>query len=188
MNVTDKPQLHQDWIDPHAYGIVKALQRAGYTTYLVGGCVRDLLLNVAPKDFDIATSALPEEVRKVIYRSYVIGKRFRLVLVRREEQQFEVATFRREVRPDEMGEETPASFGDNVFGTPEEDAQRRDFTINGLFYDPVANQLIDFAEGLPDLENFVVRMIGDPAKRLLEDPIRIMRALRLKHMIGFVLD
>src|ERR1700727_577581 len=105
MNVTETPHLHQDWIDTHAYGIVKALQKSGYVTYLVGGCVRDLLLNIAPKDFDIATSALPEEVRKVIYRAYVIGKRFRLVLVKREEQQFEVATFRRELREDEMAEE-----------------------------------------------------------------------------------
>lgn len=201
MNVTNKPQLHQDWIDSHAFGIVKALQKSGYVTYLVGGCVRDLLLNILPKDFDIATTALPEEVRKIIYRSYVIGKRFRLVLVKREGQQFEVATFRRESKQDEIVEEAievnengdevamaAVPFGDNVFGTPEEDARRRDFTINGLFYDPVGNQLIDFAEGLPDLEKRVVRMIGDPNKRLLEDPIRIMRGLRLKHMINFSLD
>src|ERR1700751_4836080 len=131
MHVKDKPQLHQDWIDSHAYGIVKALQKSGYVTYLVGGCVRDLLLNIAPKDFDIATTALPDEVRKIIYRAYVIGKRFRLVLVKREDQQFEVPTFRRELREDEMTEEA-APAGDNVFGTPEEDARRRDFTINGM--------------------------------------------------------
>src|SRR3954463_8896715 len=116
MNVTEKPQLHQDWIDSHAFGIVKALQKSGYSTYLVGGCVRDLLLNIAPKDFDIATSALPDEVRKIIYRSYVIGKRFRLVLVKRDGQQFEVATFRRELREDETAEDAPPlPAGDNVF-------------------------------------------------------------------------
>lgn len=186
MNVTQKPHLHQDWIDPHAIGIVRALQKHGHTTYLVGGCVRDLLIGIHPKDFDIATTAKPDEVRGLIHRAYVIGKRFRLVLVRREDQQFEVATFRREVREDEAREELPS--GDNVFGTAEEDARRRDFTINGLFYDPIADQLIDFAEGLPDLEARVVRMIGDPSKRLAEDPIRILRALRLKHMIGFALD
>jgi poly(A) polymerase len=164
------------------------LQKSGYVTYLVGGCVRDLLLNIAPKDYDIATSALPDEVRKIIYRSYVIGKRFRLVLVKRDEQQFEVATFRREIRADELTEDSPIPNGDNVFGTPEEDARRRDFTINGLFYDPVGTKLIDYADGLPDLEKRVVRMIGDPNKRLLEDPIRILRGLRLKHMIGFSLD
>jgi poly(A) polymerase len=186
MNVTQKPHLHQDWIDPHAIGIVRALQKNGHMTYLVGGCVRDLLLGIHPKDFDIATTAKPEEVKRLIHRSYVIGKRFRLVLVRREEVHFEVATFRREVGVDEVREDLPA--GDNVFGTAEEDARRRDFTINGLFYDPVQDQLIDYAEGMPDLKSCVVRMIGDPRKRLTEDPIRILRALRLKHMIGFALD
>jgi poly(A) polymerase len=186
MNVTQKPHLHQDWIDPHATGIVRALQKNGFPTYLVGGCVRDLLLNIQPKDFDIATNARPEQVKKIIHRAYVIGKRFRLVLVRREESQFEVATFRRDMREDETRDGLPD--GDNIFGTPEEDAQRRDFTINGMFYDPIGDELIDYAEGLPDLENRWVRMIGDPFKRLAEDPIRILRALRLKHMIGFSLD
>src|SRR5580692_1341070 len=171
MNVTSKPHLHQDWVDPHAVGIVRALQKRDYTTYLVGGCVRDLLLGIHPKDFDIATNARPDEVKRIIHRAYVIGKRFRLVLVRRDEMQFEVATFRREVGEDEQREDLPA--GDNVFGTAEEDAKRRDFTINALFYDPIADQLIDFAEGLPDLENRWIRMIGEPTKRLLEDPIRI---------------
>lgn len=186
MNVTKKPHLHQDWIDAHAIGIVRALQKADFTTYLVGGCVRDLLLGIHPKDYDIATNAKPDEVKRIIHRAYVIGKRFRLVLVRRDEQQFEVATFRRDMREDEVAEDLPP--GDNIFGTPEDDAQRRDFTINALFYDPINDQLIDFADGLPDLEAGWVRMIGDPMKRLIEDPIRIMRALRLKHMINFRLD
>src|SRR6185312_13415325 len=187
MNVTPKPHLHQDWVDPHAVGIVRALQKKGYMTYLVGGCVRDLLIGIHPKDFDIATTAKPNEVKRTIHRAYVIGKRFRLVLVRRDEQQFEVATFRRELTAEETGGED-APTGDNMFGTPEEDARRRDFTINGLFYDPINDQLIDFAEGLPDLENRIVRMIGEPVRRLAEDPIRILRALRLKHMIEFTLD
>jgi poly(A) polymerase len=186
MNVSHKPHLHQDWIDPHAFGIVRTLQKAGHTTYLVGGCVRDLLLNIHPKDFDIATTARPNEVKRLIHRAYVIGKRFRLVLVRREEQQFEVSTFRREVTAEELAEENPD--GDNLFGSPEEDANRRDFTINGLFYDPVGDELIDYAAGLPDLEARLIRMIGDPVKRLVEDPIRILRALRLRHMIGFSYD
>lgn len=186
MNVTAKPRLHQDWIDSHAIGIVRALQKSGFTTYLVGGCVRDLLIGHHPKDFDIATDAKPDEVKDIIHRAYIIGKRFRLVLVRREEMQFEVATFRRELREDEVTDSLPA--GDNVFGTPEEDARRRDFTINGLFYDPINDKLIDYADGLPDLEARLVRMIGDPRKRLVEDPIRILRALRLKHMIGFAFE
>lgn len=193
MNVTPKPHLHQDWIDPHAIGIVRALQKKGHVTYLVGGCVRDLLLGIHPKDFDIATTARPDEVRRIIHRSYVIGKRFKLVLVRRDDVQFEVATFRREMSEEEKAavledSESEVPAGDNIFGTPEEDARRRDFTINGLFYDPVADQLIDFAEGLPDLESGWVRMIGDPVRRLKEDPIRILRALRLKHMISFALE
>lgn len=186
MEVTQKPRLHQDWIDSHAFGIVKALQRQGHQTYLVGGCVRDLLLGILPKDFDIATTAHPEAVSKIIYKAYVIGKRFRLVLVKRDNQQFEVATFRREIREDEISEELPP--GDNLFGTAEEDARRRDFTINGLFYDPVADDLIDYIDGLPDLNQRVLRMIGDPNVRLLEDPIRILRAIRLSHKIGFSLD
>jgi poly(A) polymerase len=190
MKVNKKPSLHRKWIDSHAMGIVRALQKAGHTTYLVGGCVRDLLLGIEPKDFDIATSARPEQVRKTIYRSYVIGKRFRLVLVKRDDQQFEVATFRREQRDSDAeavaaGDMPP---GDNIFGTPEEDARRRDFTVNGLFYDPVNDQLIDFCGGTTDLEAGVVRMIGNPDVRLVEDPIRILRALRLAHMIGFQLD
>jgi poly(A) polymerase len=187
MKVNQKPKLHRNWIDPHAFGIVRALQREGFTTYLVGGCVRDLLLGISPKDFDIATDARPEQVRRIIHRAFVIGKRFRLVLVKRDEQQFEVATFRREQKREEVdGEIVPA--GDNVFGSPEEDALRRDFTINGLFYDPVRDQLIDHCQGTVDLGARIVRMIGDPDVRLAEDPIRILRALRLAHMIGFQLD
>ena len=207
MKVKETPTLHRKWIDQHAYGIVRALQKAGHTTYLVGGCVRDLLLGIQPKDFDIGTAARPEQVKRHIFRSFIIGKRFRLVLVKRDEQQFEVATFRREQPPDEIPtdeglvhpalensseEVEPDDPGkrptDNVYGTPREDAQRRDFTINGLFYDPVAGELIDYADGLRDLDARLVRMIGDPPKRLAEDPIRILRALRLAHMIGFQLD
>ncbi len=181
-----QPRLHKNWIDQHALGIVKALQSRGFETYLVGGCVRDLLLGIIPKDFDIATTARPEEVRRTIFKSFVIGKRFRLVLVKRDDQQFEVATFRREVREEEATEDMPA--GDNVFGSPEEDAKRRDFTINALFYDPVKDRLIDYAEGIPDLQNHVLRMIGDPTVRLLEDPIRILRALRFAHKLGFSIE
>jgi poly(A) polymerase len=180
------PSLSADWIDGHAYGIVKALQKAGFTTYLVGGCVRDLLIGRWPKDFDIATSAQPNQVKKLIYMSFVIGKRFRLVLVKRGDTQFEVATFRREINPVEFPEGAPD--GDNVFGSPEEDALRRDFTINALFYDPIESRVIDYAEGLPDIQARLIRMIGDPPVRLKEDSIRILRALRLAHLIGFRLE
>lgn len=181
---------------------MRALQKAGHTTYLVGGCVRDLLLGIQPKDFDIGTTARPEQIKKLIFRAFIIGKRFRLVLVKREDQQFEVATFRKEqptppaptleevIDVDEQDVEVDVEeiFTDNEFGSPEEDARRRDFTINGLFFDPVAEKLIDYADGLKDLEARVIRMIGDPDQRLKEDPIRILRALRLAHMIGFQLE
>jgi poly(A) polymerase len=108
------------------------------------------------------------------------------VLVKRDDQQFEVATFRRDVNPADFPEGVPP--GDNVFGTPEEDARRRDFTINGLFYDPINEQLIDYVNGLPDIQARTLRMIGDPDKRLVEDPIRILRGLRLAHKLGFVIE
>jgi poly(A) polymerase len=186
--VVIRTELHRDWIDPHAFGIVKALQKGGHTTYLVGGCVRDLLIGIHPKDYDIATSAHPPQVKKLIYMAFIIGKRFRLVLVKREEQQYEVATFRREFDPAEFPEGSTQPMGDNVFGTPEQDALRRDFTINALFYDPIEDELIDYAEGKKDIDARILRMIGDPKARLIEDPIRILRALRLSHKIEFSIE
>jgi len=181
-----RPKLALDWIDPDALDIVKRLQRAGFKTYLVGGCVRDLLAGIHPKDFDIATTALPEEVRRVIRQSYIIGRRFRLVLVKRDGKQFEVATFRRDPSPEELAQEDISP--DNLFGTPEEDARRRDFTLNALFYDPVENQIIDYSGGLVDIENRIISCIGDPEIRIKEDPIRILRAIRLSHKLKFVID
>lgn len=187
MEKRTKPTLHADWIDPEARSVVDRLQKAGFTTYLVGGCVRDLLAGIHPKDFDIATSAHPEQVRKIVRGSYIIGKRFQLVLVKRGSQQFEVATFRRNALPEEI-EASELSFADNFFGTPQEDAQRRDFTINGLFYDPIKDELIDFVEGVKDIDQGFIRMIGDPDYRLKEDPIRILRAIRLSHKLRFSIE
>lgn len=185
------PRLHPEWIDSHATGIVKALQKAGFKSYLVGGCVRDLMLGIIPKDFDIATMAHPPQVKRLIHMAFIIGKRFRLVLVKRGEQQFEVATFRKEFDPSEFPIEEypdgPPSV-DNIFGTPEEDAKRRDFTINALFYDPVSLELIDYVGGRTDIEGRTLRMIGEPDKRLVEDPIRILRAIRFAHKLRFVIE
>lgn len=190
MNLTQKPQLHEDWIDSFALRIVKNLQEGGFETYLVGGCVRDLLVGIHPKDFDIATSALPNQVRKKVSNAYVIGRRFKLVLVKRGDTQFEVATFRRNVSADEMAQMSEADTvdGDNYFGTSAEDAQRRDFTVNAIFYDPSDKRLIDHCGGLKDIEDRVLRMIGDPKERLIEDPIRILRAIRLSHKIHFSIE
>ncbi len=180
-------KLHRDDIDPDAFNVVENLQREGFKTFFVGGCVRDLLLGLHPKDFDIATEALPQQVKRKIRGSYIIGKRFRLVLVKRGLKQYEVSTFRRQERPDEFAEgEKP--FGDNIFGTPEEDALRRDFTVNALFYDPLNDQLIDYSKGLIDLENGWIRMIGNPVDRVKEDPIRILRGMRLANKLRFTIE
>jgi len=177
-------------IHPEAFKITEQLQREGFKTYLVGGCVRDLLSGIAPKDFDIGTMAHPKQIKRVINDSYIIGKRFRLVLVKRGTELFEVATFRREATAEETAAATTEDrpLGDNIFGSPQEDAMRRDFTLNGLFYDPVQDELIDYCNGLPDVKNHIVRMIGDPDKRLQEDPIRILRALRFSHRLDFKIE
>lgn len=186
MNSKETPYLSEEWIHPDAMDIVQSLQESGHTAYLVGGCVRDLLLGKEPKDYDIATSAKPQQVRSCVRNAYIIGKRFRLVLAKRGDDLFEIATFRRDPRPEEQEEEMPS--GDNLFGTPEEDAFRRDFTINSLYYDPVAQKIIDFTKGSEDLNIGLIRVIGDPMVRLQEDPIRILRAIRLAHMIHFRME
>ncbi|MGE3756469.1 MAG: CCA tRNA nucleotidyltransferase [Pseudobdellovibrionaceae bacterium] len=187
MDKKQNPKLDPSFIDSHAKEIVRRLQDEGFKAFLVGGCVRDILAGLKPKDFDIATNAQPPQVKRKIPGSYVIGKRFRLVLVKRGITQFEVATFRREAKNEELVEgETP--FGDNFFGTEEEDAKRRDFTINAMFYDPIRQNLVDYCGGLEDIENRMIRIIGDPDTRLCEDPIRILRALRLAHKLNFSIE
>lgn len=192
MDVKQKPKLHNDWIHPDAYDIVDVLQSEGFETYLVGGCVRDLLAGIPPKDFDIATNALPNQVRRNISNAYVIGKRFRLVLVKRGAETFEVATFRRAPTPEELQQQEAAPdeapSGDNFFGKPEDDAKRRDFTINSMFYDPVGGDLLDYCQGMPDIENRLIRTIGEPGGRMVEDPIRILRSLRLAHKLKFRIE
>jgi len=181
-------RLKEEWIDPYALRIVQSLRKRGHQAYLVGGCVRDLLAGEHPKDFDIATDALPDAARKCIPNSYVIGKRFKLVLVKRGPHQFEVATFRRQARPEELEDENKVVSGDNYFGTVEQDAVRRDFTINALFYDPLDHQMVDYVQGLQDIENRLIRMIGEPITRLEEDSIRILRAVRLAHKLQFRIE
>ena len=141
---------------------------------------------MVPKDFDIASMATPREIKKSVPNSYIIGKRFKLVLAKRRETMYELATFRKlsEVNAPNSDE----AQTDNAFGGPEEDANRRDFTINGLFYDPFSNDLIDYVNGLEDLRAHKIRMIGEPKARLLEDPIRILRCIRLSLKINFVID
>ncbi len=188
MPVKQKPQLHRDWIDPFAITIVERLQKKGFKSYLVGGCVRDLLAGIKPKDFDLVTDATPEKIKENIDRAFIIGKRFRLVLVKRGAEQFEVATFRKDPPREESLNEDGLQISDNVFGSEEEDAKRRDFTINSLFYDPIKDEVTDYCEGLPDIDNRIIRVIGEPRTRLTEDPIRILRALRLAHKLEFSIE
>ena len=182
----ETPKLNDHWIDSNAYSIVKRLKAAGHTTYLVGGCIRDLLLGINPKDYDLGTMARPQQVRRLIKNAFVIGRRFKLVLVKRKDNQYEVATFRRDPSEEEKNDET--KWGDNLFGSPKEDAFRRDFTINALFYDPVEDILIDEVGGLDDLKNGWIKIIGEPEKRIEEDPVRSLRAIRLKYKINFGLE
>ena len=165
--------------------MVKELQDAGFEAYIVGGSVRDLLLGKAPKDFDVATNATPEEVQDVFPRCRLIGRRFRLAHVRKSGSLIEVATFRGMSTPDGDHEMLNGRIvRDNVFGSLEEDALRRDFTINALFLDPVSGEIRDFVGGYQDLADRRLRLIGDPDIRYREDPVRLLRAARFMAKLG----
>ncbi|HSO08348.1 MAG TPA: polynucleotide adenylyltransferase PcnB [Pelomicrobium sp.] len=169
-------------ISPCARKTVAALQEAGHQAFVVGGAVRDIVLGRAPKDYDVATSATPEDVRRLFRRSRIIGRRFRLVHVMCGADTVEVSTFRGialEDADDHQVDEHGRILKDNVFGTMEQDAARRDFTVNALFYDPVKEEIWDYHDGYADLKRRRLRMIGDPETRYREDPIRMLRAVRL---------
>jgi poly(A) polymerase len=161
----------------------ETLQQHGHAAYVVGGAVRDLLLGRDPKDYDVATSASPEQVRAMFRRSRIIGRRFRLVHVMCGNETIEVSTFRGSADSGTDDRQTTDEHGrilrDNVFGSLEDDARRRDFTVNALFYDPVREEVLDYHGGVPDLKARKLRMIGDAAQRYREDPIRMLRAVRL---------
>lgn len=183
------PKIPLSKIDPHAVSVLRRLKRHKHKAYLVGGCVRDLLLDLEPKDFDIATDAKPEEVKAIFRNSRIIGRRFRLVhLYFRGGHIIEVATFRANVTQDDEDSDDLLIRRDNVFGSEKEDAFRRDFTINGLFYDVTTGRVIDHVGGLKDVERRYLKMIGDPDIRLREDPIRILRAIRFKAKVNVELD
>lgn len=171
-------ELVEGRIDPDAEKVVRRLVRHGYEAYLVGGCVRDLLLGRSPKDFDVATNARPDDVRQLFRNSRIIGRRFRLVHVLfGGGKVIETATFRR-TPAEERDADDLLIKSDNVFGRADEDAYRRDFTINALFYDLEQRAVLDWVGGMPDIEHRVVRTIGDPIVRFREDPIRILRAIK----------
>ncbi|HEY3355267.1 MAG TPA: polynucleotide adenylyltransferase PcnB [Polyangia bacterium] len=192
-------RIDPDLIDADAAKVVRRLQQSGYTAFLVGGCVRDLLLGRTPKDFDVATSAEPNEVKRAFRNCRIIGRRFRLAHVFFGPKIIETSTFRQNPRL-EGAEGVEGENGgaeeeqellirrDNVFGTAEEDARRRDFTINGLFYNPATEEVIDYVGGAVDLSAGLIRTIGDPDIRLREDPIRILRAIKFAARLGFTIE
>lgn len=185
-----KHQIEQEQICERADAIIRKLQKAGFEAYLVGGCVRDLLLGLTPKDFDIATSAHPEQVRKIFSSARLIGRRFRLAHIYYGRDYIEVATFRapHDESPQGQVNEHGRILHDNVYGSLEEDVWRRDFTINALFYDPVSGEVLDYVGGMQDLAKRRLHLIGDAEQRYREDPVRMLRALRFAAKLDFELD
>ena len=205
-------QIDPTLLDANAVRVVKTLQEAGYQAYVVGGAVRDLLVGMRPKDFDVATDATPEQVKALFRRAFIIGRRFRLVHVvfgrGREHEVIEVSTFRAYLDPaaadqvpgnakssrTEMADQkhvVDASgrvLRDNVWGPQIEDAARRDFTINAMYYDPLTQTVVDYHGGLADVRARLLRMIGDPETRYREDPVRIIRVVRFAAKLGFSLE
>ncbi len=177
-------------IDSEALKVLYRLSSLGYTAYLVGGGVRDLLMDRKPKDFDVGTSAKPQEVKRAFRNCFLIGRRFRLAHVVFNGKVVETATFRQESKS--VGKSIECAIEgpleDNTFGTPETDASRRDFTVNGLFYDIHDFSVIDWVGGMRDIKNKIIRAIGDPDIRFQEDPVRMMRAIKFSARLGFEIE
>ncbi|WP_322999938.1 polynucleotide adenylyltransferase PcnB [Castellaniella sp.] len=182
----DKHGIDRRLVSRHAIKVCEVLNQQGFDAYIVGGAVRDLIVGLQPKDFDVATNATPNQIRPLFRRARIIGRRFQLVHVVFGQEIIETSTFRAPAsgETDEHGR----ILRDNEFGTHEEDAARRDFTINALYYDPLKEEVIDFHQGVADLKNRVVRMIGDPETRFREDPVRMLRALRFQAKLGARID
>ena len=173
-----------------AIEVVKKLKQSGFQGYLVGGCVRDSLVGIKAKDFDVSTDATPEEVRKIFRSSRIIGKRFRLVHVFSRNELIEVSTFRANTSKQDSGsgvvkDSEGKILRDNVWGTLEEDCIRRDFSINALYFDPIENHLCDFHNGLQHIQKKILVSIGDPLIRFEEDPVRSLRAIRFSSKLNF---
>ena len=179
--------MRLDRLSPNAIKVCETLQAAGFKAYIVGGGVRDSMLGINPKDFDVATNATPEEVKAEFRRAMIIGRRFRLVHVTFGREIIETATFRA-LQTDALTDEHGRVLRDNQFGTQKEDAQRRDFTVNALYYDPKSDTILDYHGGVPDLQNKVLRMIGDPEVRYREDPVRMLRVVRFAAKLDFTID
>ncbi|HEX7218647.1 MAG TPA: polynucleotide adenylyltransferase PcnB, partial [Burkholderiales bacterium] len=184
----EKHGIARERVSPAALKVCAVLREGGFSAYLVGGAVRDLLLGIVPVDFDIATDARPEQVKPLFRRALIIGRRFRLVHVMMGPETLEVSTFRSADGDTSEKDEHGRVLRDNVYGTQEGDALRRDFTVNALYYDPATEEVIDFHGGLADLKKRLLRVIGEPATRYREDPVRMLRAVRLAAKLGLTLE
>ena len=185
------PQEHginPELVSNNAIRVTQTLQQAGFKAFLVGGAVRDLLLGVKPKDFDIATNATPEEVKALFRRAFIIGRRFQIVHVMFGQDLLEVTTFRGAAKEAAPKDEHGRVLRDNTFGEQHEDALRRDFTINAMYYDPATQQVLDYHGGMADIRNRTLRMIGVPEERYREDPVRMLRVVRFAAKLGFEID
>jgi len=178
------PQL----VSANAIRVTSTLQQAGFKAFLVGGAVRDLLLGVKPKDFDIATNATPEQVKKLFRRAFIIGRRFQIVHVMFGQDLLEVTTFRGASQDDAPKDEHGRVLRDNTFGEQHEDAVRRDFTINAMYYDPATQTVLDYHGGMADIRNKTLRIIGVPEARFREDPVRLLRVVRFAAKLNFTID
>ena len=181
--ISNQYSINNKSIPSYVLEVIRKLQQYDFQAYMVGGCIRDLLLNIQPKDFDIATNAHPDQVTAIFKNSRIIGRRFKIVHVRIDRQIIEVSTFRK--KPSEVNKLRNGVVQDNAFGTIEEDAQRRDFTMNAIFYDPINNHLFDPFNGKKDIENRNINFIGNPEQRINEDPVRLLRAIRFHAKLEF---
>jgi len=184
----DKHGIDRRNVSRHAIKVCEVLRQHGFEAYIVGGAVRDLIVGIEPKDFDVATNATPEEIRPLFRRARIIGRRFQLVHVVFGQEIIETSTFRAPATEDQETDEHGRILRDNVFGSQAEDAARRDFTLNALYYDPLSEEVIDYHNGVADLKKRIVRMIGDPNKRYREDPVRMLRAVRFAAKLNGTID
>ena len=180
--------ISKEQIDKKARSIISKLNEAGHKAYIVGGFVRDSLLGKNPKDCDIVTNATPEEIKKIISRTRIIGRRFKIVHARAGKEIIEISTFRSSSQKDTKKSNKGILLRDNNYGTIEEDAFRRDFTINSLYLDIERMEVLDFVGGFKDLQEGILKCIGDSSKRFREDPVRIIRAVRFKSKLGLALE
>ncbi|MCS7182308.1 MAG: polynucleotide adenylyltransferase PcnB [Thermoanaerobaculum sp.] len=186
--------ISRSLLTPNTLKVLYRLHHAGFLAYLVGGAVRDLLLGRRPKDFDVGTNARPQQVRQLFRNARIVGRRFRIARVQFPNEVVEVSTFRRNPVEEDPNEEEPAdplapeAADEDAYGTPEEDAFRRDFTVNGLFYNIADFTVIDYVGGLQDLERRLIRSIGPAAERFVEDPVRMLRAVEYSVRLGFALE